>query len=190
MIAVSSLPDVAFSSQALTDVAVVLLGPIGATILTLGAVFSIGGNLQSTFLSAPRMTYALALEGSLPAWFAGVHRRFQTPHISLWFYGILCLALALSGSFVWLAVMSTLVRLLTYIVCIAALPRLEKTTESIPGQFTLPGGYLIPGIAALLSLWLISYASARAWLTTLVFMGLGTVLYVLSRKLSTKGSSS
>lgn len=190
MIAISSLPDVASSSKALTDVAVVLLGPIGATILTLGAVFSIGGNLQSTFLSAPRMTYALALEGSLPSWFAGVHRRFQTPHTSLWFYGILCLALALSGSFVWLAVMSTLVRLLTYIVCIVALPRLEKTTESIPGQFTLPGGYLIPGIAVLLSLWLISYASVQSWLTTLVFMGFGTVLYVLSRKFSAKGASS
>ena len=78
MIAISSLPDVASSSKALTDVAVVLLGPIGATILTLGAVFSIGGNLQSTFLSAPRMTYALALEGSLPSWFARVHRGATT----------------------------------------------------------------------------------------------------------------
>ena len=183
LVAISSLPELATSSKALTDLAVVLLGPVGATLLTLGAVFSIGGNLQSTFMSAPRMTYALAHDGSLPRWFASVHEKYQTPHVSLWIYGVLCLAMALTGSFVWLAVMSTLARLLTYIVCIAALPRLEKTTEPVEDQFKLPGGLLIPAIAVLLCLWLITYASAEAWLTTLVFMGLGSVLYVLSRRL-------
>ncbi|MDH4019953.1 MAG: APC family permease [Xanthomonadales bacterium] len=184
IIATSSLPGLADSSTALADVAVVLLGPAGAALLTLGAVFSIGGNLQSTFLSAPRMTYALALDGSLPSWFAKVHHRYQTPHISLWIYGGLCLALALSGSFIWLAVMSTLARLLTYIVCIAALPRLEKTTEPVENQFRLPGGLLIPAIALILCIWLISYASVQAWMTCLAFMAVGTVLYILSRRMS------
>ena len=186
LVSVSSLPGLATSPAALADVAVVLFGPFGAALLTLGAVFSISGNLQSTFKSAPRMTYALARDGSLPSWFSNVHDKYQTPHISLWVYGILCLALALSGSFIWLAVMSTLARLLTYIVCIAALPRLEKTTEPVEDQFKLPGGLMIPAIAMFLCLWLITYASTAAWLTTLVFMGLGTVLYVLSRRLPGK----
>ncbi len=166
LVAVSSLPGLASSPAALADVAVVLFGPAGATLLTLGAVFSIGGNLQSTFMSAPRMTYALARDGSLPSWLARVHHGYQTPHVSLWVYGAICLALALSGSFVWLAVMSTLARLLTYMICIAALPRLEKTCEPVEGQFRLPGGLLIPAVAMLLCLWLITYASAQAWLTT------------------------
>jgi len=186
LVSVSSLPGLATSPAALADVAVVLFGPFGAALLTLGAVFSISGNLQSTFMSAPRMTYALARDGSLPSWFSNVHDRYQTPHISLWVYGVLCLALALSGSFIWLAVMSTLARLLTYIVCIAALPRLEKSTEPVEDQFKLPGGLLIPAIAMFLCLWLITYASTAAWLTTLVFMGLGTVLYVLSWRLPGK----
>lgn len=186
LIAISSLPDLATSSTALADVAVVLLGPAGAALLTLGAVFSIGGNLQSTFLSAPRMTYALARDGSLPSWFAKVHHRYQTPYTSLWFYGAFCLGVALSGSFIWLAVMSTLARLLSYIVCIAALPRLEKTIEPVDNQFRLPGGLLIPAIALILCLWLITYASTQAWLTCLAFMGLGTVLYALSRRMSGK----
>ena len=186
LVAISSLPDLASSSTALADVAVVVFGPIGAALLTLGAVFSIGGNLQSTYMSAPRLTYALARDGSLPGFFARVHPRYHTPHISLWIYGILCLALALSGSFVMLAAMSTVVRLMTYMICIAALPRLEKLTESREGQFTLPGGLLIPGIAMVLCLWLITYASAQAWLTTLVFTALGSVLYVMSRRLAKK----
>ena len=162
LVAISSLPDLATSTTALADVAFVVLGPIGAALLTLGAVFSIGGNLQSTYISAPRITFALAREGSLPAFFARIHQKYHTPHVSLWIYGVLSLALALSGSFVKLAVMSTVVRLLTYIICIAALPRLEKLSETREGQFSLPGGLLIPGIAMVLCLWLISYASLAA----------------------------
>ena len=104
LIAISSLPDLANSSTALADVAVVLLGPAGAALLTLGAVFSIGGNLQSTFLSAPRMTYALALDGNLPSWFAKVHHSYQTPYISLWIYGAFCLDLPWAGAlYGWLS---------------------------------------------------------------------------------------
>jgi amino acid transporter len=150
-------------------------------LLTFGAVFSIGGNLSSTFLSAPRMTFALARDGSLPAWFARVHPSHHTPHASLWFYGVFCLLLALTGSFVWLAVMSTLARLLTYMMCIAALPRLEKSSEPMEGRFRLPGGLLIPVIAMLLCLWLVSYASLVSWLTTLGFMLLGSLLYASVR---------
>jgi amino acid transporter len=187
MVAVSSLPDLAASTTALTDVAVALFGPWGATLLTLGAVFSISGNLQSMYLSAPRMTYALAREGSLPAILAAVHPRFRTPHVSLWLFCGFCLVLALSGSFIWLAVMSTLARLLTYMICIAALPRLEKLIEPVEGQFRLPGGLLIPLIAMLLCLWLITFASGQAWLTCMAFIGLGTVLYALSPRVRSTG---
>jgi len=188
MVSVSSLPDLAASSTALTDVAVVVFGPAGAALLTFGAVFSISGNLQSTYLSAPRITFALARSGNLPAWLARVHHRYQTPHVSLWVYGVLCLTLAVSGSFVKLAVMSTLARLLTYIICIAALPRLEKSTEKIEDQFKLPGGFLIPVVALVLCCWLITYASVEAWMTTLAFMALGAVLYALSRHFSKKST--
>jgi hypothetical protein len=54
----------------------------------------------------------------------------------------------------------------------------------VEGQFSLPGGLLIPAIAMLLCLWLITYASTVAWLTTLLFMGIGTLLYALSRRLT------
>ncbi|MCW8925520.1 MAG: amino acid permease [Xanthomonadales bacterium] len=190
-VSVSALPGLASSKTALADVAGVLMGPMGAMLLTLGAVFSIFGNLQSTYVSAPRMTFALARDGSLPGWFARVHDRYHTPHTSLWFYGLFCVILGVSGSFVWLAVMSTLTRLLTYIVCIVALPKLEKTTEKIDDQFTLPGGLLIPGIALLLCLWLISFASLKSWLVTLALMAFGTLLYLVSRRVNidVKGSS-
>lgn len=182
IVAISVLPGLSESSAALADVAGVLIGPAGAAVLTLGAVFSIGGNLHSSLLSAPRMTFALAMDGSIPKWFCHVHPRHRTPDRSIWFYGALCLLMALTGTFVWLAVISTLVRLLTYIVCIATLPQLRSTIDDRADQFTLPGGLLIPATAMLLCLWLITHAALDAWVMTGAFVLAGTLLYTFSRK--------
>ena len=86
------------------------------------------------------------------------------------------------NSFIWLAIISTLVRLLTYMICIAALPKLAKTTESYEGQFTIPGGMLIPAIAFVLCIWLITKASADAWLSLAGFFLAGSVLYWYSTR--------
>jgi APA family basic amino acid/polyamine antiporter len=182
MISISVLPELAGSKTPLADVAEVLMGATGAAMLTMGAVFSIGGNCSASMLSAPRMTYALAKMGSLPAWFGEVHPRTRTPLNSILFYAVAGLILALSGSFVWLAVVSTLARLLSYILGVAALPVLEKRIENTDRQFKLPGGYFIPALALLLCLWLITFASATAWLTTAGFFALGSVLYMVSSR--------
>lgn len=178
----ATLPELAESRTALADVAAVLFGAVGAAVLTLGAVFSIGGNLMASILSAPRMTWALALDGSMPRWFGAVHERHRTPHHSIWFYGILSIALGLTGTFVWLAVMSTLVRLLAYMVSIAALPRLERQAEEPELAFKLPGGMLIPGVAMVLCLWLMLQAPPSAWLTLGAFAAAGTVIYLVMRR--------
>lgn len=182
LISVSVLPDLASSKTPLADVAGILLGTTGAALLTLGAVFSIGGNCSASMLTAPRMTYALARLGSLPAWFGEIHPRFRTPLNSILFYAVIGLLLALSGSFIWLAVVSTLARLLSYILGIAALPVLEKRMEKTSAQFRLPGGYFIPALALILCLWLSSFASLTAWLTTAAFFVLGSVLYLASSR--------
>ncbi len=180
LISVSVMPGLADSKTPLADVAEILMGATGAALLTLGAIFSIGGNCSASILSAPRMTFALARMGSLPAWFGVIHPRTRTPLNSIVFYAAVGLVLALSGSFVWLAVVSTLARLLSYILGVAALPVLEKRIEKTEGQFRLHGGYLVPVIALVLCLWLITFASVTAWLTTAVFFALGSLLYLAS----------
>jgi len=182
LVSISTLPELANSETPLADVAEVLMGATGAMFLTLGAVFSIGGNCSASMLSAPRMTYALARMGSLPEWFGVVHPRTKTPLNSILFYATLGLVLALSGSFIWLAVVSTLARLLSYILGVAALPVLERKMESTADQFRLRGGYFIPALALLLCIWLVTFASMTAWLTTAAFFALGSVLYLSSSR--------
>ena len=104
----------------------VLIGPAGALLLSAAALASVAGNIGSALTSTPRVTFALAGQGSLPAWFGAVSARWSTPANSVLFMGLVVAALALSGSFVWLAIVSTLARLVVYAVSIAALPKAEK----------------------------------------------------------------
>jgi amino acid transporter len=181
LVVVSVEPDIGNSKTPLIDVAAILMGPAGAMLMAAGAVFSITGNVSSMMLSGPRMVYAMGHSRVLPRWFGTVHRRFGTPANAIVFMGTLGLGLALSGGFIWLAAMSTVVRLLVYIACIAALPRLHRTASNKDEVLELPGGYTIPLIAVLLSCWLVTHASAQSWLITAIFMVLGAVFYAASK---------
>jgi len=182
MVSLAVLPTLPESRTALADVATVLFGTLGAAVLTLGATFSIGGNLMAAVVSAPRMTWALSRDGLLPVWLGKVHPRHQTPHTSIWFFGAVSLALALTGSFVWLAIMSTLIRLLTYMVCIAALPALTRRATEPELAFNLPGGMLIPAIAFGLCIWLMLEAPATAWITLGGFILAGSAIFLFMQR--------
>jgi amino acid transporter len=180
VVTLSVAPEVAGSKTPLADVALILMGTAGAALLTLGAVFSITGNLTSSMLSAPRMLYAMGQLGSLPPWFGRIHERYHTPANAILFYALFSLVLALSGGFVWLAAMSTVVRLMVYVMCIATLPVLRRKLEEHEGQFRLWGGMAIPALALVVSIWLMTHASMKSWALTGVFVLLGVVLYRLT----------
>jgi APA family basic amino acid/polyamine antiporter len=180
VVTISVAPDIAGSKTPLADVALILMGSAGAAILTLGAVFSITGNLTSSMLSAPRMVYVMGHDGSLPRWFSIVHQKYRTPANAIVSYGLFAILLSLSGGFVWLAKMATVVRLLVYVMCILTIPFLHKKLGEYEGQFSLPGGMAIPVLAFLLSLWLMTHASLQSWLATGGFMLLGSVFYVFT----------
>jgi amino acid transporter len=182
LVVVSVMPGIDGEGASLSRVAEELMGPAGALLLTLGAVFSIGGNLSASMLSAPRMLYAMAHHGNLPAHLGRVDRRFQTPANAVLVYGLLALGLALVGDFAGMAVMSTVVRLIIYVTCIAALPVLNWKLGASAGAFYLPGGMLIPALAFLMSLWLMSHANAESWFWTGIYVAIGSAVYLLWRR--------
>jgi len=170
-------------SKTLVDVGRRLAGPIGAVAITITALFSIGGNLASTMLAVPRATFSLAEHRLLPRWFGQIHPKFATPANSVMFLGGLSAALALSGSFAYLAIASALTRMLTYIVCIASLPVIKGKADhaTIAKAFRVPGGYTIPFIAFVLCLWLASNSPAESWALVGIMLAVGLALYGLEQ---------
>jgi amino acid transporter len=179
-------PDLGGSETPLVELARRLMGPFGAVVLGLGVVFSVGGGSLTSFVTAPRLTFALARDGSLPAWFAQVSARSGAPVNSIVFCGLLCFALAVGQGFVWLVTLSTFIRLLVYALCIASLPRIERTIPAQSGQFALPGGLAIPALGFLLTLWLISHSTAQNFAIAAVVVALGTAVFWLSTRRNAK----
>jgi amino acid transporter len=156
-----------------------LIGPAGALILGLAAVFSLAGNLHSNMAATPRVTYAMAERGELPAWLAKVHRTFDTPASSILFFAAFVAALAVSGSFVWLAVISTLARMIVYAATILALPRAPNRPARIGASHLA-----LAAIGVLVCAVVAAQAEGTAWLTLGALSVAGLLLYLLTKRRS------
>ena len=97
--------------------------------------------------------------------------------------GSLCLVLSLSGTFAALAVASSLSRLLAYVVCIGALPRVRaRADEETRAQaYVLPGGHLVPAIALLICFILILQTTLANWVALAALLAVGVALYLAER---------
>lgn len=156
-----------------------LIGPLGALILTATALASIAGNLTGSMTATPRVTYALAAQNSLPGWFGAVHPRWATPANSILFMGLAGIALGVTGSFLWLAIVSTLARLIVYALSIAALPKAEKAGAGV---------WAMVAAALAVCLWAAAQSSWQSWAMLGGLVVAGLVLYALARRQA--GSSS
>ncbi len=183
LVYVASLSELGTDDGTLVSLGNHLLGPVGGIAVTFAAIFSIGGNLGAILLAVPRLTYALSEEKLLPRWFGAIHDRYATPHNSIMFLGGFSLLLALTGTFEYLAVASALTRLLTYVVSIAALPVIRSQTSDADREhvFRLRGGYTIPMLAMLISVWLALQSSLDAWLLTGGLLTFGLMLFGIAR---------
>ncbi len=184
LVFVSVIPEDTYADATLVDVGRMLAGPAGAVAITLAAVFSIGGNLAGTMIAAPRLIFALGENRLLPAWFGHIHPKYATPDNSILVMGGLALLMALTGSFVELAVASSLSRMLSYILCIASLPviRNRASDEIRARAYRIRGGYAIPLIGLAICLWLTAQANADNWRTVGMLLAVGFVLYAVERR--------
>ena len=182
LVYISVLPGAGESGATLIDVGRELMGPAGVVLITFAAFFSIGGNLASAMLTVPRLTFALAEERLLPRWFGHIHEKYATPSNSILFLGGLGMVFALSGSFLWLAAASSLTRLMLYVLCIGALPiiRRKATEEERHESYRLRGGYTIPIIGLMVSVWIGLQSEMRSWVVTGSLLGIGLLFYALA----------
>jgi len=171
------------SNAPLLDLGALVAGQVGAAVLTLAAICSLLGNLLGNSASTPRVTYAMGVRGDLPRWFGAVSAKLKSPAHSILFLGLIVAPLAISGSFVWLAVVSTLARMIIYPLTIAALPL-------TPGHPPLKTFHWVTGAAGIaICLWGMTQANAKAWLTLLALSVLGVLLFGLATRAANRSTA-
>jgi len=173
------LPELASTPRPLVALGEILFGPVGAVLVLATIILSVGGNLFGSMFSVPRVSYSLAREGLLPLAFAQISPRYQTPVFSIVVYALLGWALAASGSFVWLAALSVLTRLLIYLACIAAMPAVRRQAQT--DAWRLRGGPILPLLGVAFCLALLTQVSWQSVLATVLLLAVGSLLYLLAR---------
>lgn len=189
IVAAGTLPDLAHSKTPLADASGLFLGGAGALLISAGAVLSMVGNNAGQVLSGSRVLFALAENGDLPAFFGRIHPRFRTPANAVLFTSVVALALALSGSFVKMAVVSAVARLVAYVgACSATLvlrqPSFQEKVK--PATFVIPLGPLVPLLAILVSLAILFGASWEQLFWGTVALAVGAMLFLLNLESSAR----
>ena len=99
---------IAESPRIASDVMNVVVGPLGASIISFIILFSIMGAANQTILCSPRVYFAMARDGLFFDKIADAHPKFLTPHISIIALGIWSLVLTL--------LLETFQSLFTYVI--------------------------------------------------------------------------
>jgi APA family basic amino acid/polyamine antiporter len=87
------------SPRIAADVARVVLGPFGVSVIIAGILCSTFGTTNGSILSAPRAIYAAGADGTFSKSFGRVHPRFRTPSVAIMTIGIWGGLLTLSGRY-------------------------------------------------------------------------------------------
>ena len=184
LVALGTLPNLAELEEGapLADAATLLIAGWAGVMMTAGAAVSIEGNVGNTMLAGPRYLYALAVDGFGPRALARVHPRYRTPAWAIVTQAVLALGLALSGTFVQLALLSIIARLATYMGTAAAVPFLRRKFPRTEDTIVLPGGPAIPIAALLLCLVFLSSTSSRNLLFGAIALVVGVGIYFLRRR--------
>ena len=185
IVAQGVLPDLAGHATPIADAAAAFLGAGGALLIGVGSVVSMAGTIAGHVLSGSRLIFALAEGDQLPAFFARIHPRFQTPVNAIVFTSAVALILALSGSFTAVAVVSVLARLLVYAGSAAATLRLRSMADPAaakPAVFVAPLGPTMPIVAMLVCAALAAGATRQQLAGGVLAFAVGALFFALARR--------
>lgn len=149
-----------------------LLGAIGATIITAGALFSIAGSDEAGILSSTRLPYAMAGDGLLPKIFAKLHPKYETPYASIIFIASTALIASILGNISQLIILSVFTILFCYLItCLSVFPLRKKYKKVIK----VPS--ITPVIGVIVSIYIMSQCNINQIFIGIALIAVGIPIY-------------
>jgi len=164
--------QLALSSAPLALAGYGLLGALGATIVSAGALFSIAGSDEAGVLSTTRIPYAMAGDGLLPKIFAKLHPKYETPYASIIFITSTALIASIFGSISQLIILSVFTILFCYLItCLSVFPLRKKYKKVIK----VPS--ITPVIGVIISIYIMSQCNITQIIIGLALIAVGIPIY-------------
>lgn len=175
------------SSVPLAD-AMARIHPALRALMLAGAAVSMFGWMGTDILGTPRMLFAFARDGLMPRVLGHVHARTHVPRIAILSYTAVAIALALCGTFVELAVLSSLTTAALYISGCAAAWWLRHRGVAQTGAPLDFRGLSIAALIAIGSMTATIALASRAEIIGLVVLVLGSAAVWVTMRLSRQRS--
>jgi len=189
IVCMGTLPDLAGSEYPLSAAATLFMGPAGALLISIGAVLSVGGALNTVMLVGSRVPFAFSEENQLPKVFSILHPKFKTPVWSLLTFTAIALFVSLTGTFIYAVTISVISKILIFLTVSAALIRFRMTDKGSVNFFRVRYGILLAIISIIACIWLISGTKLQELVAVAITIGTGLFLYFLFRLLSGERST-
>jgi amino acid transporter len=178
-------PQLAGSKEPLAE-ALGVVHPGLVLVIALGAAISRGAWLGSDILGAPRILFAFARDGFLPAMLGRVGERTQVPTAAILVHAAIGTALALVGEFDWLVLLSALATAPIYIgACLAAVKLRRENVQLMGPAFRVPGLGIAATIGVLSMVALIGLGQPNEIIGLFAAMGISAILYLARRTVAT-----
>jgi len=185
LVAIGTVDDLASSQRPVADAAASFAGPIGATIVTVGALVSILGNLNVGLLSATRLLFAMSEQGDLPRLLGKTSERSHTPVVATILTAVLVLIIALNSTFITALAISVVTRLIVYATTSLALPVFRRRDNAPTSGFRTPAGGVVVALSLVVIIWLLSNADiAKQGIPIVLAAVVGAVIYALHRSIN------
>lgn len=170
------------SATPVADAAGALLGSWGKTTILVGSSISMFGYVSGMTLAVPRILYAFGRDGFLPQIFASVHSRFRTPHVAIIVQVVISIILATTGEFERLAIIANGAILIVYGACALAVFQLRRKNVRLDSQpFVAPMGGVIPALALVAILWLMTSLTRSEWVAIGIAIIAALIIFAASR---------
>jgi APA family basic amino acid/polyamine antiporter len=119
------------------------------------------GSNNGIVLTAARVPYAMARDGVLPRWLAGVHPRFLTPVPSLVVQAVIAIALTFTGTYNQLFTYVIFAEFVSYAAGCGAVIRLRHAAPGLARPYRTWGYPVTPLVFIAFAAWLVGNTIAE-----------------------------
>lgn len=129
------------------DIAAIMVGPIGGSLIALLAIVSAVSSINGTTMSASRVYYAMAHDRLFFRWFDFIHDRFRTPSRAILAHVVWAsVILLVRGGFESIVAGMVFAILIFYSMTTIALFRFRRSGHGEEKAYRMPGYPLLPAL--------------------------------------------
>jgi basic amino acid/polyamine antiporter, APA family len=176
---------IAASGRVASDAMAAMIGPKGATLITLAILCSTFGAISANVLAGPRVLFAMARDGTFFRRLADVHPRYDTPANAIWSLAIWAGVLTLTGGYEHLITMSQFANWIFFTMVVLSVVVLRHTHPEWERPYRVIGYPYTVAVFVIVSAAFVANTlieSARSSLMGLALLLLGIPVYAWSTR--------